>query len=55
MSKLLERELTKRDVGTRAARVDEGAVTSFVNGFMGENAWQQRKENEVRFFGGDSG
>jgi hypothetical protein len=55
MSKLLERELTNRDVGTRAARVDEGAVTSFVNGFTEENDWQQRKENEVRFNGGDSG
>lgn len=48
MSKLIERELTKRDIGSRAARVDEGFVTDFVNSFGDGGAWQSKKDNEVR-------
>ena len=47
MSKLLERELTKRDIGSRAARVDEGFVADYVNSFAEGGTWQAKKDNEV--------
>jgi hypothetical protein len=48
MSKLIERELTKRDIGSRAARVDEGYVADYVNSFAEGGTWQAKKDNDVR-------